>query len=397
MTGRWRKYLPCLAASAALVIAWIVRGRWRVTLVLIAALALCAATGFISRREWVRSALLALASVLITLVAFEVYLRATTTPYDLRVSYQDSYRAVKRPLGRGPAGPGQYRSSTVTRTTGQSIYDVVYSIGPHGFRSTRGGGPGADTYLFFGGSYTFGEGVDDDETYPARFSEALEFASTVVNISFEGYGPHQMLRALELGLPDQAITGEVRRVFYLALWGHTNRAAGLYWWNIFSPRYVLDERGDLISAGFFRQDWRWRLLAALDKQGGLTELLGEGIQSVLLPIDDRVRLTGAVIERASRISKERYGARFVCLLWDDQRNGARIASLERELQSRGVETLRASRLIGSLGRAEHRILPGVEDHPNGLAYRALGYKLAALVRSEDRAAATPLPDESGGR
>ena len=176
MTGRWRTYLPLLAAIAAFVIAWIVRGRWRVTLVLIAGVALCGATGLISRREWVRSALLALASVLITLAAFEVYVRATATPYDLRVSYQDSYRGVKRPLGRGPAGPGQYRSSTVTVTTGRTVYDVVYSIGPHGFRSTRGGGPGADTYLFFGGSYTFGEGVDDDETYPARFSEALGFA-----------------------------------------------------------------------------------------------------------------------------------------------------------------------------------------------------------------------------
>jgi hypothetical protein len=55
------------------------------------------------------------------------------------------------------------------------IFDVVYTISAHGFRVTPGAGGtsgSAGRVLFFGCSYTFGEGVEDDQTLPRTSAAA---------------------------------------------------------------------------------------------------------------------------------------------------------------------------------------------------------------------------------
>ena len=101
-------------------------------------------------------------------------------------------------LGYGPR-PGV---RVVSRKTvgNQLIYDVDYTISDRRVRVTRGN-PNGDTWLFMGCSLMFGEGVNDDETLPAYFSADLGYQANVVNLGFHGYGPHQMLRSLELDLP----------------------------------------------------------------------------------------------------------------------------------------------------------------------------------------------------
>ena len=97
-------------------------------------------------------------------------------------------------LGYAPA-PG--RRVTSRKTMGkQLVYDVAYTFSGQGARVTKGDRNG-DTWLFMGCSFTFGEGVNDDETLPAYFSAGLGHQANVVNLGFHGYGPHQMLRSLE--------------------------------------------------------------------------------------------------------------------------------------------------------------------------------------------------------
>lgn len=67
--------------------------------------------------------------------------------------------------------------------------------------------------LFFDDSLTFGEGVNDNQTMPYRVGMRSAGALRVYNFAFHGYGPHQMLAQIELGvvrdtidcLPDHAI------------------------------------------------------------------------------------------------------------------------------------------------------------------------------------------------
>ena len=56
---------------------------------------------------------------------------------------------------------------------------------------------------FFGGSQTFGEGLNDDETIPALVQKKTR-VHRVYNYAYRGYGPHQMLRMIETNaLKDQ--------------------------------------------------------------------------------------------------------------------------------------------------------------------------------------------------
>ena len=73
----------------------------------------------------------------------------------------------------------------------------------------------------------FGEGVNDDETLPAYFSADLGYQANVVNLGFHDYGPHQMLRSLELDFPRPLDHGLVRRILYEGVLGvPARRGAG---------------------------------------------------------------------------------------------------------------------------------------------------------------------------
>jgi hypothetical protein len=92
-------------------------------------------------------------------------------------------------LGRAPR---KGTSARVTRSHGASIvYDVVYTIDLYGLRRSPPdrGRDVRDCVLFFGNSYTFGEGLQDDETMPYRVAELGRGSVEVYNFGFGGMAP----------------------------------------------------------------------------------------------------------------------------------------------------------------------------------------------------------------
>lgn len=94
--------------------------------------------------------------------------------------------------------------------------DKTLSTNSRGLRGNREYAYGKNSeklrILFFGDSYTFGDEVSDDETYPSRVQEMLPQAE-VVNMGVHGYGHDQMLILLkEEGIrykPDIVVLGFV--------------------------------------------------------------------------------------------------------------------------------------------------------------------------------------------
>ena len=78
---------------------------------------------------------------------------------------------------------------------GETLYAVVYSVDKRGLRvePPLAPGHGDRCVLFFGCSYTFGEGVNDAETLPYRTGVLAEGRLRMINFGLHGYGPHQML------------------------------------------------------------------------------------------------------------------------------------------------------------------------------------------------------------
>ena len=79
------------------------------------------------------------------------------------------------------------------------LYDVIYTIDRNGLRvgPTSSESARVPSVLFLGGSFTFGSGVNDNETMPYVFEEKSQGRFKAFNFGFIGYGPHQMLAILE--------------------------------------------------------------------------------------------------------------------------------------------------------------------------------------------------------
>jgi len=80
------------------------------------------------------------------------------------------------------------------------IFDTTYNFDSL-YRRKVPGNPAENTdkfVIFFGGSQTFGEGLNDWSTIPAVVQKNAP-SHRVYNYAYKGYGPHQMLKKLEKG------------------------------------------------------------------------------------------------------------------------------------------------------------------------------------------------------
>ncbi|HEY5993588.1 MAG TPA: hypothetical protein VIU46_03210 [Gallionellaceae bacterium] len=136
---------------------------------------------------------------------------------------------------------GAYTSRKIS-STGETIYDVVYTIGQDGFRVTPASAAGKQRINFFGCSFTFGEGLNDNETLPYFVNQRIKNIS-VKNFGFHGFGAHQALAILQ---SDRDTTGAIN--FFLTAPWHAPRSSCKPEYTAGSPRYRLSG-GEAIRDG----------------------------------------------------------------------------------------------------------------------------------------------------
>lgn len=197
------------------------------------------------RAVWVN-----MATVLITFSALELYFHSRET-VRMEGTYNAGYKMEHEFLGYCPAAGRE--SSAIKYHREDVIYDVNYRIDIRGLRvSPPAQDPSAcGSVLFFGGSVTFGEGVEDDQTMPYVTGVRTGGRYAIDNFGFHGYGPHQMLAALDHGMVDEVIDEPVSYVIYQGIPAHVARAAGRARWDHHGPRYVLDNSGKPVYSGPF--------------------------------------------------------------------------------------------------------------------------------------------------
>lgn len=138
-----------------------------------------------------------------------------------------------------------------------NVYDVIYNINDSGNRLTPNkSATRIDTnnaILFVGGSYTFGEGLNDDETLSYFLQESS--GRSAINAGLHGYGAHQALRILEDDeLYRKRTKGKlVKAVIYRSLPGHINRTAGYSPWDDYGPCYEIAFSGNIEYRGSFEE------------------------------------------------------------------------------------------------------------------------------------------------
>jgi hypothetical protein len=203
----------------------------------------------IRRAIWVN-----FATILLVLATAEAYYWASDTAgaeERFEGSITTDYYTDHELLGYAPA---KNYVATVSKYVGDvQVYNTIYTINSHGLRISPpySADPGVVAALFFGGSVTFGEGVGDDSAMPYQVGVKSNQRYSIYNFGFHGYGPHQMLAALQNGIVEDVVAEPAKLAVYQAIPTHVMRAAGLASWDKHGPRYSLNEEGQVYPAGHF--------------------------------------------------------------------------------------------------------------------------------------------------
>ena len=308
-----------------------------------------------------------LVAMIATLTGFEGYLYANRSYKDGRIEnlYDDKYSIYHPDLGYTLAA-NQNRPNVTKYIDNKLIYKVHYSINEHGLRRAMGEDRAKGYFgciLVYGGSFSFGEGLNDEETLPWRIDVLTGRRHRVYNFGLHGYGPHQMLASLESGHTASIVDckDEPVVVIYQTMLDHIRRVSGLKSWDKRGPRYRVDDHGKAVLSGHFDETiTRGRLFHLLDESYIFRSVLGA--DRALGKEDYDLFL--AVVEKAKERSNELFNLQdFVVIYWDSGPQDP----LPDMLGNHNIRVFRVNDIIpGSRSYDSEYRLPG-DLHPSALA------------------------------
>jgi hypothetical protein len=201
-----------------------------------------------SSRRWGLAIVVNVAAALAAALAFGAWQRAQAPARAAVVSQAGDFELVDD-VGYLPKANSQLRGGPIVNR--QRIYDVSYTIGPDHFRVVPKANDTADAcVLLFGDSFTFGEGVKDDETFAAQIVALSGGRVAARNLAMTGWGPHQFLAGLQSGRFQQAVHCKPTDAFFLMIPELVWRVSGFTNpWDTNGPRYQLDAGGRPVRVG----------------------------------------------------------------------------------------------------------------------------------------------------
>ena len=293
---------------------------------------------------------------------------------------------------RGYAGAKNVKITSKLYHGDDLIYDVVYTTNEHGLRVSPHDldkGKLAKKHanvVFFGCSFTVGEGLKDQETLPYLLEEKSGGALLTYNFGFHGYGPHQMLRILETGLLDQAVGDKGPLIaVYWALLPHIERSAGNYpyfVWDAKGPQYKLDSSGALEYAGKFGDEsFIKRFIPVLNKSLIIQK-------SNILPRlwgwtrnKEDINLFIKTILKSKEIVADKYHGDYYVLLWSDK-NDPDYDYVLSELKRHNVKVITTEEIFSKYNDGEEKYHLRGEGHPSKLANERIADYLLKYFHSK---------------
>ncbi len=339
---------------------------------------------FLSRRSAVRACWFNVAVALLVLAGAEFYF-ASGAESD-RIEYDGGYRQSHEILGYAPKPASRSRSRRYDDE--ELIYDVRYTIDERGMRICPDAVSGSRSIVFFGGSFIYGEGLQDDEALPCLVGMGARGRFRVYNFGFHGYGPQQMLAALQAGLVEEIVKEPPVVVFYQAIDDHIWRVAGLRDFGRAGPRYVLETGAKLVRRGRLRDaSPRTWLRRQLRKSHVFRTIVGT--PAALIRRED-VELFFAVVSAAQDEVRAYFpGAEFYVLFWDGPGEWYQENAIEK-LMNAEIQVLRVSEILPGYPQDTLAYQIGVHDrHPNRLANDGIADYLLTVIGRRDFPDAPP--------
>ena len=349
-------------------------------IILLACLSYLIFLGLRTRKVSLKILFFNLSAVFIALFIYESYLWISNLSSTRGKSIQKEgtyvtgkYWAPHPFLGYGPRTDGVFTSKKSVNH--QVIYDVSYTI-KDGLRYTPGSNEKSpNCVLFFGCSYTFGEGLADTSTLPFYFNRFEDQKYRVINYGFHGYGPHQMLANVEnrVAADLQGCGGEKIAIYSFASF-HIERTAGRATWDQDGPRYEIIN-DSLMKVGNFT-DWP-KKLGIISKSHIFKRLYFERKSSHY----DLAR-TVEIIKRSNELLLSQNVILYV-FFWDYPRLTENDYFLN-EMKKNNINILFLHDAIPDFGKHRSTFTLNENDvHPNGLANEEIA-KYLHLKLSENK-------------
>lgn len=334
-----------------------------------------AITGFaacyLSRSRPLRILLFNIGAIALILAVTEVMLVLNAVG-DRRQTFDPPTFVTKGPnLGHRAQPNSQVRARLLVGD--EQRYDVVYTTDTHGLRigPPESANDPKSCALFLGCSFTFGEGLNDNQTMPYVAGVAAGGRYRIRNFGFMGYGPHQMLAAIETGWIEEAANCEPKYAIYWAVGHHIIRAAGKWSWDETGPRYELQADGSVRRNGNFHPPD-----TTLAEAAKVSRLAGYVQDAQSLTAED-IELYFAIV-RASRdkLAALYPGIEFHTLLWD---TGTEPEMFIKQWRKDGIKLHRLSQILPDWGNRERLYQQPDDVHPNAAANELIGRYVAEHI------------------
>ena len=266
---------------------------------------------------------------------------------------------------------------------GELIYRHTYHFDATAARVTPAAPAGADTYLFMGDSFVFGQGLVDGESLASQFAKLNDDKVHAVNLGVPGYAPNHLVRAFEAGLLDRYADQSVKAVVSWIIPGHLARVTGDGSWLGSSPRYALENGVPRYTGSF--NDYRWTHPLA-----GLKYFLGEQFQFVEAigmrqRQQEQADLFVALMIRLQELARQKFGAPLIVVYsWPDETSQAGYGDMTllipilKRLRDAGIPLLSVDSLMGTIPVSQ-LIIPH-DGHPTALVYELIARELKSRVR-----------------
>lgn len=330
-----------------------------------------------------------LGSLAISLCITELVLLCTRQPLDgvadLSAQSRYSQTGKGRPhyanwhewqCGLMPSTPGNPNSAYHRLALfDHDFFDVKYSYNSNGWRLLPSASATAQNDLIlFGCSFTFGFGLEDEETWAWKLAKQLGPDWKLENYSANGYSASQMLCMLEhkLIVPP---AGKNRFALFLGLDNHIRR-------NEFfpaTPHYEIAPSGEVVAGGKAGHTWIFDLPNTFNGSQLARELnpVIAGMITKRRQIDTDIYL--AIISKAAQILKRDYNTQLIMLLWPDLEN------LQEKIEAAGIPVLLVRSMLTDWDNSDdpgsmYRINQRHEFHPNRKAATELAAGLAAYFQ-----------------
>ncbi|MFY0594212.1 hypothetical protein [Roseivirga sp.] len=297
--------------------------------------------GIKSKSGFAKHLLFNLSAIFIAVFIFELTLTIRNKPQSY-IDYSNRYYTANPELGYGVSDSSfSIRATKRWIKSDKEIYSANYSFA-NGRRVTPGSDTTSQQYsIFLGGSFTFGEGLNDTETLPYYYNQLYPQKRNIINYGFHGYGTHQVYTIVKNQIANDTTLEKAENVdvYYWFIDPHILRANGYSSWDQNSPKYIM-ENGILKTSGSFKRAKESRVLVEkLFDFVWTNSNIYQRIKSRLSTRKEEVSLFLTLVKETDLILKEK-GFRFTVLIHNQQKQDPLFGKHYTEITEKIVSYLK---------------------------------------------------------